>query len=118
MTASQSFSSTQKFFDNRHFPRGFRRSGTFTINEADLLERHGQAMMSLSNGSRAPSTDDEIHFVEFVQGKVEGCTPLERLWAKYLKASLGKRLITISGSPRGTNDDSDDDNSSSDDLDD
>ncbi|MBY6018980.1 DUF413 domain-containing protein [Ferrimonas balearica] len=117
MTASQSFSSEQKFFDNRHFPRGFRRSGTFTINEADLLERHGQAMQALSNGSRAPLSEDEQHFVEFVQGKVEGCTPLERLWAKYLKASQGKRLITISGSPRGTNDDSDD-SSNSDDLDD
>ncbi|MBY5992977.1 DUF413 domain-containing protein [Ferrimonas balearica] len=95
-----SFSCTQKFFDTRHFPRGFRRSGAFTINEADLLERYGQALQALASGTRPPQTDEEQHFVDFVQGRTEGHTPMERLWAKYLLASRGKKLITISGSPR------------------
>lgn len=38
---AESFTTTNRYFDNKHYPRGFSRHGDFTIKEAQLLERHG-----------------------------------------------------------------------------
>lgn len=40
---AESFTTTNRFFDNKNYPRGFSRHGDFTIKEAQLLERHGYA---------------------------------------------------------------------------
>lgn len=40
---AESFTTTNRYFDNKHYPRGFSRHGDFTIKEAQLLERHGYA---------------------------------------------------------------------------
>ncbi len=37
---AESFTTTNRYFDNKHYPRGFSRHGDFTIKEAQLLERH------------------------------------------------------------------------------
>lgn len=51
---AESFITTNRFFDNKHYPRGFSRHGHFTIKEAQLLERHGFAFNELDMGKRAP----------------------------------------------------------------
>ncbi|GAA4894871.1 DUF413 domain-containing protein [Ferrimonas pelagia] len=98
MSAMESFQSQQLFFDDGAFPRGFRRSGTFTIHEAALLEQYGVAMQQLSLGLRTPSTPDEQRFVLICQGHKEASTKLEKVWLKYLKNSRGKRLFSIGSS--------------------
>ena len=35
---AESFTTTNRFFDNKNYPRGFSRHGDFTIKEAQLLE--------------------------------------------------------------------------------
>ena len=40
-----SFESEKPFNDFQHFARGIRRSGDFTINESNLLEQCGTAMI-------------------------------------------------------------------------
>ena len=54
---AESFITTNRFFDNKHYPRGFSRHGDFTIKEAQLLERHGQAFSELDSGKLAAQTD-------------------------------------------------------------
>lgn len=34
---AESFTTTNRYFDNKHYPRGFSRHGDFTIKEAQLL---------------------------------------------------------------------------------
>ncbi|VDR30598.1 Uncharacterized protein conserved in bacteria [Raoultella terrigena] len=41
---AESFMTTNRFFDNKNYPRGFSRHGDFTIKEAQLLEQHGYAL--------------------------------------------------------------------------
>ena len=50
---AESFTTTNRYFDNKHYPRGFSRHGDFTIKEAQLLERHGYAFNELDLGKRA-----------------------------------------------------------------
>jgi uncharacterized protein YifE (UPF0438 family) len=52
---AESFTTTNRFFDNKHYPRGFSRHGDFTIKEAQLLERHGYAFNELDLGKREPA---------------------------------------------------------------
>ena len=36
----QAFVSQRQFYDDQNFPRGFSRSGHFTLLEASILEQH------------------------------------------------------------------------------
>ncbi|MCX9458122.1 DUF413 domain-containing protein, partial [Vibrio cholerae] len=47
---AESFVTTRRFFDNKHYPRGFARHGDFTIKEAQILERLGAAFDELDSG--------------------------------------------------------------------
>lgn len=65
---AESFTTTNRFFDNKHYPRGFARHGDFTIKEAQLLERHGFAFNELDLGKREPGTEEEVQFVAVCRG--------------------------------------------------
>lgn len=54
---AESFSTTNRFFDNKSYPRGFSRHGDFTIKEAQMLERYGYALNELDLGKRQPVTE-------------------------------------------------------------
>ena len=82
---SNSFKANKRFFDDKRFPRGFARSGQFTIKEAQLLETYGVALNELSHGHRAPATEEEQRFVKVVQGQMDSMLPLEKVWMKYLR---------------------------------
>lgn len=95
---AESFSTNHRFFDNKHYPRGFSRHGHFTIKEAQLLERHGFAFNELDMGKRAPQTDEEKQFVSVCRGERMPETAEEKVWIKYLeRIRKPKRFHTLSG---------------------
>ena len=81
---AESFTTTNRYFDNKHYPRGFSRHGDFTIKEAQLLERHGYAFNELDLGKREPVTEEEKLFVAVCRGEREPVTEAERVWSKYM----------------------------------
>ena len=95
---AESFTTTNRFFDNKNYPRGFSRHGDFTIKEAQLLERHGYAFNDLELGKREPVTEDEKQFVSVCRGEREPVTEAERVWIKYMaRIKRPKRFHTLSG---------------------
>ncbi|WP_101757864.1 DUF413 domain-containing protein [Oceanicoccus sp. KOV_DT_Chl] len=110
------FEVTATFYNDAKFPRGFKKSGEFTIGESDLLHKYGQAMQALHNGSRKPVTDDEKNFVAACKGSKEAESPLEKVWLKY-QLKIGKKvIINAFGSNTPVVKDSNDDDSDDDDL--
>ncbi|NUU68719.1 DUF413 domain-containing protein [Enterobacteriaceae bacterium BIT-l23] len=95
---AESFSTTNRFFDNKFYPRGFSRHGDFTIKEAQLLERLGFAFNELNLGKREPATEAEKQFVEVCRGQREPATEEERVWTKYMgRINRPRRFHTLSG---------------------
>ena len=98
--STMSFESDKRFNDFKHFPRGLRRSGEFTVAEADSLEKYGTAMLSLYQGTLAPRDDVEAAFIEQVKSGAAGANPHAKVWFKYLKVIGPKRvhrLCTVVG---------------------
>ena len=87
-----SFVSDKRFNDFQHFPRGLRRSGQFTVAEADTLEQCGQAMLELYQGKREPSDEVEKTFIERVQAGDATGSPHAKVCFKYLKV-IGPRRV-------------------------
>ncbi|WP_029685936.1 DUF413 domain-containing protein [Tatumella saanichensis] len=95
---SDSFTTTNRFFDNKNYPRGFSRHGDFTIKEAQLLERHGVAFNDLDLARREPVTEEETRFVDVCRGLRAPETEAERVWSKYMsRIKRPKRFHTLSG---------------------
>ncbi|WP_416821397.1 DUF413 domain-containing protein [Cronobacter sakazakii] len=95
---AESFTTTNRFFDNKYYPRGFSRHGDFTIKEAQLLERHGYAFNELDLGKSEPVNAEEKQFVEVCRGIREPATEAERVWSKYMtRIKRPKRFHTLSG---------------------
>ena len=61
--------SAKPYIDRQKFPYGFRKSGDFSITEADLLTNYGKTLLGLESGELLPESEDEKHFVEFINGK-------------------------------------------------
>ncbi|UTV29782.1 DUF413 domain-containing protein [Photobacterium atrarenae] len=110
-----------KFYDDQNFPRGFNRSGVFTINEATLLENYGRTMSGLANGTMVPATDSEAQFLAEVRGETEASSNFAKCWLKYVYKTTNKvKSYTLCASQRKPANSYDDDNESdvsSDDLD-
>ncbi len=82
----------QKVFADRvKFPYGFRKSGDFSINEADLLSQYGHTLIALETGELTPENEDEAHFLQFIQGQAEASNSLEKAWRKYVSLARGKK---------------------------
>lgn len=95
---AESFITANRFFDNKHYPRGFSRHGDFTIKEAQLLERHGSAFSELDAGKRQPVTEEETLFVATCRGEREPATDCEKVWMKYVtRTRRPRRFHTLSG---------------------
>ena len=76
---AESFTTTNRYFDNKHYPRGFSRHGDFTIK-------------------REPVTEEEKLFVAVCRGEREPVTEAERVWSKYMtRIKRPKRFHTLSG---------------------
>lgn len=95
-----------RFYDNKHFSRGFSKSGDFTLVEDEILTFFGNTLLALESGDLTPENQSEQDFVDTVQGKKEPSTKLEKTWAKYVKLSRGKkRLHTLNSKPVVAEDD-------------
>ncbi|MGU0171523.1 DUF413 domain-containing protein [Escherichia coli] len=55
---AESFTTTNRYFDNKHYPRGFSVM-VISPSKAQLLERHGYAFNELDLGKREPVTEEE-----------------------------------------------------------
>ncbi|MEE1675946.1 DUF413 domain-containing protein [Agarivorans aestuarii] len=98
-----SFSAKRRFADDKHFRRGFSRSGAFTIKEAELLERCGSAFKELDESSREPVDDIESLFVSVCRGDAEPETAEQKVWLKYKKLT-GRRAFhgLVSNPPKSS----------------
>ena len=95
---AESFVTTRRFFDNKHYPRGFARHGDFTIKEAQILERLGAAFDELDSGKRQPATEEERLFVAVCHGERSAATENEKVWIKYRDNTRRPKLFyTLSG---------------------
>jgi uncharacterized protein YifE (UPF0438 family) len=71
------------FYDNKHFPYGFGRSGQFTLQQAELLNLLGRQLQALQLGSCLPETAEEKQFVAVMAGHAAPSSLVERVWYKY-----------------------------------
>ena len=97
----QSFVAKRRFFDDRNFPKGFTRSGRFTLAEGNLLEKHGASMQELEEGQRQPVNEEEQRFLQVMRGEAEAETVYEKAWLKYKQRVQEKRKFhTVFGKKR------------------
>ena len=89
--------STKSYFDDLNFPRGFSRSGEFTVIESKILNDYGHNLKDLANGSMMPENPEEIRFSECCSGLVEPQTQIEKLWKKYIQLTSPKKYESIYG---------------------
>ena len=101
--------SPKPFIDRVKFPYGFRKSGDFSIPEAELLTTYGKTLLNLETSEWAPQSADEQHFVDFVTGKVPAENSLEKAWQKYVHLARGKRNFYTLHSSASNQADFDDD---------
>ena len=99
------------YYDDKHFPMGFNRSGDFTIGEAKLLTEYGSTLKQLSDGKLSAESSEEDHFLDVVSGSTEAQTEIEKLWLKYIKVTAPQVFISIYGSakPKVEDDEPEDD---------
>ncbi len=86
----QAFVSQRQFYDDQNFPRGFSRSGNFTLLEASILEQHGVVLKGLYNKTLEPQNEMQKQFLAVVNASAEPSNPIERAWLKYLKLTTCK----------------------------
>lgn len=79
------FQSKRKFYDDKHFPYGFHRSGDFSIAEADLLSDCGLTMSQLVSGKIEPSSAEQERFINVVSGEAEPQYFEESVYLKYMR---------------------------------
>jgi uncharacterized protein len=82
------------YFDDHNFPYGFRRSGMFTIKEAEYLESHGHTLRELENNIREPISEDEALFQAKIQSDEETTLFSVKTWRKY-KAAIAARTERV-----------------------
>lgn len=95
------FIAESPFYDDAHFPRGFSKSGNFTIAESALLTQVGKRLFMLEQGFSEPENAVEEHFVQFCktqnEGDLEGQNKVELLWQKYKKLTKIKPFHSLNG---------------------
>ncbi|WP_432455480.1 DUF413 domain-containing protein [Agarivorans sp. QJM3NY_29] len=94
-----SFLAKRRFSDDKHFRRGFSRSGAFTIKEAELLERCGYAFKELDESLREPQDEVEQAFIAVCRSEAEPETAEQKLWLKYKKLTGRKAFHGLVSNP-------------------
>ncbi|CAH9051350.1 hypothetical protein PSECIP111951_00374 [Pseudoalteromonas holothuriae] len=99
------FVSPRAFYDDANFPRGFSRSGHFTLLEAQVLEQHGVLLKSLYNKQSEPQNSFQLQFVNVMEQGMPSSNVIERTWTKYLKLTTCKnKFHTLFGRSRSVPD--------------
>jgi uncharacterized protein YifE (UPF0438 family) len=97
------------FIDRQHFPYGFRKSGDFSIPEADSLAQYGRTLAALEAGELQPETEDEQHFIDVLKGQETAVNTVEKAWLKYIKLARGRKQFYTLHSKASNQADFDDD---------
>lgn len=98
MDIAASFASDRPFYgDRRYFAYGLDRSGEFSVQQSELLLRHGWAYSSLTRGVREPVTAEEARFIEVFSKNLEPSSPHERAWRAYLTKVSKKSAVPSPG---------------------
>ena len=93
MSALQSFTSDNRFYDDANFPYGLRSSGDFTRQQADILEECGRTLLGLDQGVLEPSNEEQVRFLSVCRGEVEAETAVEKAWMAYRKAVFRRGIV-------------------------
>ncbi|MCE0495115.1 DUF413 domain-containing protein [Vibrio salinus] len=94
----------KRFYDTKKFPRGFAKSGDFTITEEDLLIHFGDTMLHIESGELSPVNNEEKHFLAVLNNEKAAETKLEKVWLKYIHLSRDrKRFHTLNGRSKPEN---------------
>lgn len=89
------FDADGEFFDDENFPKGFSKSGEFTLAEARLLEDYGNQLEALSSGQLTASTAEQKQLLKVLAGDAEPASTLEKAWLKYTR-KIDEGLVAIS----------------------
>ncbi|ALU43099.1 MULTISPECIES: DUF413 domain-containing protein [Pseudoalteromonas] len=89
-TLKEAFVTSKHFYDDLNFPRGFSRSGHFTLQESDVLENHGALLKSLYTKASQPQNEFQRQFVDVMEGRQTPGNVMEKTWTKYLKLTTCK----------------------------
>ena len=87
------------------FPYGFRKSGDFSIPEADVLSAYGKTLAGLESGELSPENAEEQHFIAVLKGEQQASSLLEKAWLKYIKLARNrKQFYTLHSSASNQSD--------------
>jgi uncharacterized protein YifE (UPF0438 family) len=90
---------TKLYSNFRRFPYGFKKSGDFSIVEANILSVFGHTLQLLELGTLKPESDEEKHFIQVSKRLADPETTIERTWLKYIKlASTRKNFFMLQNS--------------------
>ncbi|OEF18604.1 hypothetical protein A1QK_04985 [Vibrio genomosp. F10 str. 9ZD137] len=91
----------KRYYDNKKFPRGFAKSGDFTLAEEELLILYGDTMKALELGEIDPENAEEKHFIKTLKSPQKAKSKLEKVWLKYTQIVTGKkRFHSLSSSTK------------------
>jgi len=85
------------YFDDVYFPRGFNRSGEFTITESMILNDYGHTLKRLFDGSLMPENEEEKRFIRVANREIEPNSQYEKTWVKYSGLAAPKKIISFNG---------------------
>ncbi|PWI32513.1 hypothetical protein DI392_15815 [Vibrio albus] len=92
----------KRFYDNKAFPRGFAKSGNFTILEEELLIYYGDTLAGLEAGILEAESKEEKHFLKVLEDHGKAQTKLEKAWLKYIKYARGRKQFHTLNSKKST----------------
>ncbi|MFT5298970.1 MAG: hypothetical protein ACI9YH_005022 [Colwellia sp.] len=90
------FIKENQFYDDVHFPRGFNKSGDFTLAESEILTNVGKRLLMLEQEVCLPKNEIEKQFIQMCREQSEGQTRIELLWQKYKKLTVYKPFHALS----------------------
>jgi uncharacterized protein YifE (UPF0438 family) len=90
------FIEENQFYDDVHFPRGFNKSGDFTLAESEILTNVGRRLLMLEQEVCLPENEIEKQFIQMCKEQSEGQTRIELLWQKYKKLTIYKPFHALS----------------------
>ncbi|CAH0529595.1 DUF413 domain-containing protein [Vibrio hippocampi] len=83
----------KRFYDANKFPRGFAKSGDFTLVEENILTTFGETMLALECGQIAPENAEEKHFTKVLLNPSKAKSKLEHTWLKYIRLARGRKAF-------------------------
>lgn len=91
---------TIAYTDYKNYPHGFRRSGDYSIKEAERIEKFGHLLQQLASAQKKPTNAQEKSYVAQLSGKAEVTDPEVAAWIKYQKKiSESKQYFPLCSTP-------------------